>query len=247
MKLARLLGVWIILGAIPSHAQVVPVLKPPGDGIVLNIPQSERDKFYQERDVARRTSTPRILFVPGILGSKIDECRADGSQCVNIWGTVGAIKRPDVNLTLRSDRVYRTDVVDSLFFKDIYGGVLEYIRGKAEAFVSDRPDDALVTVFHYDWRRSNGDNAKLLKERICGVRAHAPSSPIIIIAHSMGGLMTKVWAARHAKEPCADGKDPGVKQIVFVATPHLGSPKAIKAIAEGYNIVFDELAGLKVT
>jgi len=64
--------------------------------------------------------------VPGILGSKIDECRADGSQCVNIWGTVGAIKRPDVDLTLRSNRVYRTDVVDSLFFKDIYGGVLEY-------------------------------------------------------------------------------------------------------------------------
>lgn len=102
-----------------------------------------------------------------------------------------------------------------------------------------------MTVFHYDWRESSSKNAKLLKERICDVRAHAATSPIVIIAHSMGGLVTKVWAARHAKEPCANGKEPVVAQIVFVATPHLGSPKAIKAIAQGYNILFDELAGLQ--
>jgi hypothetical protein len=54
-----------------------------------------------------------------------------------------------------------------------------------------------------------------------------------------------VWAERHAKEPCADAETPNVKQIIFVATPHLGSPKAIKAIADGYNILFDELTGLK--
>ena len=245
---AKLLGAYVCIFAISgaaSFAQVIPLNKSTDELKISNIPQSEQNKFYSERRAARRKSTPRIIFVPGILGSKIDECRADGSQCTNIWGTAGAAARSDVDLSLRPDRVYRTDVVESVFFKDIYGGVLDHIRTKAESIISDSVDDPLITVMHYDWRLSSGENAKLLKERVCLVRAHAESSPIIIVAHSMGGLVTKVWAARHAKESCADGKKPDVKQIVFVATPHLGSPKAIKAVAEGYNILFDELTGLR--
>lgn len=248
MALARLLWIHVCVlaaGVTAIHAQTIPPIKPPDASKVSDVPQSIRDEFYSERHAARRKNTPRIVLVPGILGSKIQECRADDSQCQYIWGTIGAVRRSGVDLSLKSDRVYRTDVVDSLLFKDIYGGALDHIRAKAEFLVSDRADDALVTVLHYDWRRSNGENAKLLKERVCRIRANAESSPIVIIAHSMGGLVTKVWAARHAKESCADGKKPDVTQIVFVATPHLGSPKAIKAVAEGYNILFDELTGLK--
>lgn len=246
MSLSKLIGVCAVaLSATASHGQVIPPIKPPDVGTVSSIPQSTRDQFYSERREARRVNAPRIVFVPGILGSKIDECRADGSQCRNIWGTTGAVTRSDIDLSLKPDRVYRTDVVESVFFKDIYGQAIDAVRAKAELVIPDSKDDALVTIFHYDWRRSNGENAKLLKERVCDVRTHAPMSPIIIVAHSMGGLLTKVWAARHAKEPCSNGKMPSVTQIVFVATPHLGSPKAIKAFAEGYNILFDELTGLK--
>lgn len=244
---ARLIGTFFILMVAvtgSSGQTILPLNEPPDRTLAQKIPQSELDKFYEERNASQRRNTPRIIFVPGILGSKIDECRSDGSQCVNIWGTVGAIKR-EVDLSVRPDRMYRTDVVDSIFFKDIYGGVLDYIRAKAEALASDRVDDALVTVFHYDWRFSNSDNAKRLRDRVCAVRLHAESSPIVIIAHSMGGLLTKVWAARYGKEPCPNGKAPEIAQIVFVATPHLGSPKAIKALAEGYNIIFDELGGVK--
>jgi Lecithin:cholesterol acyltransferase len=211
--------------------------------LIASISDSARDDFYAKRRDARRKYLPRIIFVPGILGSKIDECRADGNQCSNIWGTAGAVARSNVDLSLRSDRVYRTDFVGDIFFKRVYGGVIDYIREKAEASVPDSAEDPLLTVFAYDWRVSNGDNAVLLKERICAVHAHAISSQIVIIAHSMGGLLTKVWAERYAKEPCADGKPADVAEIVFVATPHLGSPKAINALAEGYNIMFDEPSG----
>jgi pimeloyl-ACP methyl ester carboxylesterase len=246
MSLARLLGVCgLAIGATASHAQVIPTNKLPDEAMVSAIPQSAREEFYSHRHEARRKSAPRIVFVPGILGSKIDECRADGSQCTNIWGTIGAVTRRNIDLSLRSDRVYRTDVVESLFFTNVYGRAIDYIRAKAEFVGTDSIDDALVTVFHYDWRRSNSDNARLLKKRICDVRANAAKSPIYIVAHSMGGLVAKVWAARHANEPCTNGEKPEVTQIVFVATPHLGSPKAIKALADGYNILFDELAGLK--
>jgi hypothetical protein len=61
----------------------------------------------------------------------------------------------------------------------------------------------------------------------------------------MGGIMAKIWAKRYSQMACVNGKRPEIARIVFVATPHLGSPKSIKAIAEEYNILFDELTGLK--
>lgn len=240
-RLVTVLLCFAAMGASVSTAQVVP--RKSAD--TKYISQSERDEFYAERRAARRKGLPRLIFVPGILGSKIDECRADNSQCTNIWGTVNAIRRNDIDLSIRPDRKYRTDVVERVFFKNIYGDILERIRAKAESLASDSPDDPLVTVFHYDWRYSNGENAEQLKDIVCYIRQHAESSPIIIVAHSMGGLLTKIWAARHAKEQCPGGHLPQVAQILFVATPHLGSPKAIKAVAEGYNINFDELTGLE--
>jgi len=112
-----LLGACILtLCVTGSRAQVVLKHDPPNDAMVAAIPQLTRDEFYSRRQAARREKTPRIVFVQGILGSKIDECRADGSQCTNIWGTIAALRRSDVDLSLRLDRVYRTDVVDSLFF-----------------------------------------------------------------------------------------------------------------------------------
>jgi pimeloyl-ACP methyl ester carboxylesterase len=248
MQSAKVLAACILLiGMKAGHGQALtsPPPDPPGSSIMQGVTQSERDGFYFKRRTARRENAPRVIIVPGILGSKIDECQADGSQCHNIWGTIGAITRNDVDLSFKADRVYRTDVVESLLFNDVYGSIVDHIRNQASSVGLDIPSDPLVTVFSYDWRVSNADNAKRLRDRICGVRMNAPNSPIVVVAHSMGGLMTKIWAARYAKEACGDGKIPSVSQIFFVATPHLGSPKAIKAIAEGYNILFDELVGLK--
>ncbi|CAN7312890.1 hypothetical protein LJR220_001658 [Bradyrhizobium sp. LjRoot220] len=239
------IGLLAIGSTTPANAQIVPANEQGGRYLAASVPEPVRVDFYAEQRAAKRKNAPRIVFVPGILGSKIDECRTDGSQCKNIWGTAGAVGQRDLDLSIRSDRKYRTDVVDNIFFNDIYGTTLDFIREQAFPLVADEANDPLLTIFHYDWRQSNGDNAKLLKDRVCTVRANAKTSPIIIIAHSMGGLVTKVWTARHANENCPDGVKPDVTQIVFVATPHLGSPKAIKAIAEGYNILFDELTGLK--
>ena len=142
----------------------------------------------------------------------------------------------DVDLSLRSDRVYRTDVIDSLITRRSTTSGRRLIRRPRQQGRS--AGDGLPLRL----ARVKQQECKASQERIRDVRAHAATSPTVIIAHSMGGLVTKVWAARHAKEPCANGKEPVVAQIVFVATPHLGSPKAIKAIAQGYNILFDELA-----
>ncbi len=244
--LARFLAavVFWLSTAIACEAQAPSAPDVAGSSIVKDISQQTRDEFYAKRRDIRRQTAPRVLFVPGILGSKIAECRLDDTQCHDVWGTASAIAQSDIDLRLRADRHYRTDVVENLFFTDVYGGVIDHIRQQANSVGPDTPGDPLVSVFSYDWRRSNAYNAELLRDRICAIRAGAEKSPIVIIAHSMGGLMTKIWAARYAKQACSNGRMPSVSEIVFVATPHLGSPKAIKAVVEGYNLLFDELNGL---
>jgi hypothetical protein len=228
-----------------GRAQNIRPNKAPDETTILAIPQETRDEFYEGQRAARRKHAPRILLVPGILGSRIDECQPDNSQCRTIWGTVAAIVSRNIDLSVKLDRRYRTDVVDRFLFKDVYGVVLDSIRDSANKMVPPSTDDPLLTVFHYDWRQSNADTAILLKERICELRARAPSSPFYILAHSMGGLLTKIWAKRYSQEPCSHGRKPEIAQIVFVATPHLGSPKTIKAIAVGYSLLFDDVKGLR--
>ena len=224
-----------------SYAQNIPPKRAVDSALVKSISPSTMDEFYSKYRAAKRRNAPRIILVPGVLGSKIEECRTDNSQCTTIWGTVGALLSKDVDLNQKSNRTYRTDVVESLFFKNIYGETLNHIRDRAELLNTDTREDPLVNVFHYDWRESNASNASRLGTRICDVRLKAPNSPIIIIAHSMGGMMTKVWSKRHSHTACSNGAKPDVTRIVFVATPHLGSPKTVKAISQGYNLLFDEI------
>lgn len=239
--LPGLITTLIVSFATPGNAQTIAPKPDVAIELIKPIPQLTRDEYYEKLRTARLKNTPRIVFVPGILGSKIDECRADGSQCTTIWGTADALlRKKDADLSIKPDRIYRTDVVEAVLFKTIYGDVLEHIRTRAEELISDTPRDPLLTVFHYDWRQSNWDNAVGLGKAICGVRAAAPDSPIIVIAHSMGGLMTKVWLKEYSDVACPAGAKPNIKRVIFVATPHLGSPKTIKAILQGYDFLFEE-------
>jgi pimeloyl-ACP methyl ester carboxylesterase len=235
----------LLAGLNSAVAQLIP---PPTDinaTARTEISQDSIDHFYTSFHATKRTLTPRIVFIPGIMGSSIQECHPDGSECSYIWGTAESMLQPE-NLMYTSDsrNPFRTDVVDSILFKDIYGDILNTIRNKAATVANDNQDDPLVTVFHYDWRQSNLISAGSLAQRICGIRANAPNSPIVILAHSMGGLAAKIWAARYASSICPGGGKPNVREMVFVATPFLGAPKTIKAIDVGYNIFFDELGRL---
>jgi len=71
----------------------------------------------------------------------------------------------------------------------------------------------------YDWRNSNVDTALLLKQKIDEVKAICSCNKVDIIAHSMGGLVARQYVE-------SDGYQNDIDQVVFLATPHLGAPKA---------------------
>lgn len=74
-------------------------------------------------------------------------------------------------------------------------------------------------AFPYQWRQSNMLTALELKQKIAEVKAITGSEKVDLITHSMGGLVARQYIE-------TSGYDNDVDQLIFIATPHHGAPKA---------------------
>lgn len=89
-------------------------------------------------------------------------------------------------------------------------------------------------AFPYEWRQSNIISAQLLKARIAQVKTLCVSTDVMdcskvdLVAHSMGGLVARQYIA-------FDDYVGDVDQLIFIATPHKGAPKAYAMWEGGYN------------
>ena len=82
-------------------------------------------------------------------------------------------------------------------------------------------------TFPYEWRDSNVETAKLLKTKIADVKEKCAAanlsdtdcSKVDLVAHSMGGLVARQYVQSSDYQNDVD-------QLIFLGTPHRGSPKA---------------------
>ncbi len=74
-------------------------------------------------------------------------------------------------------------------------------------------------VFPYEWRDSNIDNAVLLKEKIDEIKQSMHWPKVDIVAHSMGGLLTRQYLE-------SGGYQQDIDQLITIGTPQRGSPAA---------------------
>ncbi len=72
--------------------------------------------------------------------------------------------------------------------------------------------------FPYDWHKSNVDTAILLKQKIDQVKQICQCNKVDLVAHSMGGLVARQYIQSANFEN-------DVRNIIFLGTPHLGSPQ----------------------
>ncbi|MFH1822767.1 MAG: hypothetical protein ABH830_03630 [Patescibacteria group bacterium] len=79
-------------------------------------------------------------------------------------------------------------------------------------------EDETLFAFPYQWRQSNNYSAVLLKDKITEVKNICQCDKVDIVAHSMGGLVARAYI---------EGNDyqSDIDQLIFLATPHKGSPK----------------------
>ncbi|KKP79787.1 MAG: hypothetical protein A2271_02295 [Candidatus Moranbacteria bacterium RIFOXYA12_FULL_35_19] len=80
------------------------------------------------------------------------------------------------------------------------------------------PEKDLFT-FGYDWEKSNIESAELLKIKIQEIKTANNWSKVDIVAHSMGGLLTREYIE---SENYADDID----QLITLGTPQNGAPEA---------------------
>jgi pimeloyl-ACP methyl ester carboxylesterase len=83
-------------------------------------------------------------------------------------------------------------------------------------------------IFPYDWTKSNVETALLLKTKIDEVKAICSCNKVDIVAHSMGGLVTRQYVQSASYENDID-------QLIFLGTPHMGAPKAYLMYEGGEN------------
>ena len=93
---------------------------------------------------------------------------------------------------------------------------------KARNYLLDRtaelqaPPGTNLFCFTYDWRKSIPWNGEKLSAFISQVMKWTNSSKVNIVAHSMGGLVTKSCVREFNPER--------IDKIIFIGTPHLGAP-----------------------
>jgi len=74
-----------------------------------------------------------------------------------------------------------------------------------------------VYLFSYDWRNDNKISAQKLNDLVKQIRADETIEDVVIVAHSMGGLVASSYAAQFTT------KD--ITNIITVGTPYLGTPQ----------------------
>ena len=177
----------------------------------------------------------QVVLVPGVFGCSMTR-RADG---FTLWPPVS--QSTPISTQERADALLLPDTAhgpviewlhDPLLHQPEYGPVLRLLG---------RMHGVTVTSFAYDWRldlTAAGPDA--LAACLDGL---ARGERIILVAHSMGGLLAR-WlleSGRYEARPWFGA----IEQLVCVCVPHLGAPLAlfrIMGLEDFVPIVFDRVA-----
>lgn len=178
-----------------------------------------------------------LILIPGLLGSRL--CRhnpANPAEPEVAWGSVGALPGfPTLRITgsgaddLKACGVVREIVFLGLLIQDVYAPIIAHLQKIGYREGAD------LFIFDYDWRRSVFDNAALL-ERFAREKIPDPFQRFDILAHSMGGLIARIYAIRH------DGAQ--LARLFSAGTPFQGSVKVYATVEKGWGALNPVMGGL---
>jgi uncharacterized alpha/beta hydrolase family protein len=94
--------------------------------------------------------------------------------------------------------------------------------GEFQSYFEGKSDNYILYYFAHDWRKSNTDNAELLKLFIEEVMKSEPkNNKVNIVAHSNGALIAKKYILDSKKAD--SNQHPTVKKFISVGAPFFWS------------------------
>jgi pimeloyl-ACP methyl ester carboxylesterase len=172
---------------------------------------------------------PAVVVLPGIMGSAL--AVADGGAVDTVWMDYLDLARgalceklalPDRHRVLAEQPLPRT-----------YGRLLDFLAASHR-----------VVPFAYDWRISLKDEAPRLAERILVEleQTERENQPLVIVAHSMGGLLARALVAYRPEVWQRICRHPDAR-VLMLGTPTRGSHSIAQVLA-GQERMITVLAAL---
>ncbi len=202
--------------------------------------------------------TPPVILIPGTLGSRLfdKKKRAEvwpGSTLQLLAGSKRDLALPFDPLTLQpvGDSLEASGLFEEALNSDFYGAILRTLQ-QAGGFIPGKlgthadPRVRRYYVFAYDWRQDNVTTAKRLDALIEQLRRDYddPSLKVNVIAHSMGGLITRYYL-RYGTVDALEGEGDfpinmrgaeRIDTVVLLGTPNLGSVSALQSMLLGHRV-----------
>jgi pimeloyl-ACP methyl ester carboxylesterase len=205
------------------------------------------------------TGKTPIIIIPGITGSDLVNSKTDEV----VWFKAGRSKDDDIRLPIspvlsrNRDSLVSKDIIREIkllkFLPEIeiyerLANALEtkggYSEGKWDA-PGENGDRDTYYVFPYDWRRDNVENARLLITKVEALKRKLGKRNLKfnIIAHSMGGLITRYAAMYGNADIPAGSPKPtwagarNFDKIFLLGTPNEGSVSTMNALLNGFSYI----------
>ena len=200
---------------------------------------------------------PPVIVIPGILGSRLRD-RTTGGEIWpgSAWNLLFdrkeklALKFNPRSLEVLDDGIEASGLFEGAFGHDFYGEILrtlEHSGGYTRAVAGAKLPRSTrrYYVFAYDWRQDNVVTARKLDALIEQVRRDYadPKLKVDVIAHSMGGLITRYFM-NYGTRDVLDGNDFPVNlrgadklhTVILLGTPNLGSADSLHSFLLGPKV-----------
>lgn len=163
-----------------------------------------------------------VVLVPGIMGTRLRTPDGDEVWPPTVLETQYGYHRKD---QLLRDDLITGDIIRSVWCAEIYQPLIDQLT--EIGFREGNDSDKTLKVFPYDWRQDLERTAEQLAKQIAELASSSASS-VILIAHSMGGLICRLVleSGAHSGQPWFSK----IEAFITLATPHLGAPLALARI-----------------
>lgn len=226
-------------------------------GCAGSVTQPDLARLYASQMGAARP--PPLIVVHGVLGGRL----YDPASGTEVWpGTLRRVVfndyadlRLDIDpatLSVRPTPLRVSGITDRAAGREFYAQILstlEHVGGyvRSTPGTPAQPGDKRFYVYAYDWRQDNLDSVRGLDALIEQVRRDYadPDLRVDVVAHSMGGLITRYFIRYGTLDVLDDNEFPvrydgdrKVRRVILLGTPNLGSIAGLDTLLNGHKVGF---------